>query len=84
MVDTQAASKYLTHDQVITLLASRKGERTLGQFAAEIKISQSLLSNILCGYRKAGAQVLKYLGVRKLTMYVYVRDGDGNGKGKSK
>jgi hypothetical protein len=75
------SSKYLTHDQLVTLLASRKGDRSLYDFADELGISPSLLSNVLCGYRKAGDQILKYLGVRKLTMYVYVRDEQGKGRG---
>ena len=75
---TPSSTKYLNHDDLLTLLKERKGDKQLDQFAAEVNVSPSLLSNILCGYRKAhGAKVLKFLGVKKVTMYSFIREGKG-------
>lgn len=71
---TPTPTKYLTHADLLSLLNEHKGSRQLDDFASEVGVSSSLMSNILCGYRKAhGSKVLKYLGVKKVTMYAFIR-----------
>lgn len=69
---------YLTHADLLDLLREAKGDQQLDAFASAIGISPSLLSNVLCGYRKAHSpKLLKFLGVKRVTMYAYARDGKG-------
>ena len=62
--------KQYSHDELIGLLNEKKGERTVTEFAEELRISPPMLSNILCGHRRAdGPRVLRYLGLKKVEMY---------------
>jgi transcriptional regulator with XRE-family HTH domain len=74
MIDaaTPTPPSYLTHDDLLTLLAELKSSTSLAELAEAIGISPSFLSNILCGYRRADTpKVLDYLGVEKVTLYTY-------------
>jgi len=62
-------SDYLTIDDVRQLLQSRQGDRTQEDLAREIGISYQFLGHILRGVRSPGKDVLKFLGLRKLTVY---------------
>jgi transcriptional regulator with XRE-family HTH domain len=69
-----SSSKYLTHTQLLALLVERKADLSVNDLATAIGISPSMLSNILCGYRRAdGPKVLKFLGVERVTMYIFKR-----------
>jgi transcriptional regulator with XRE-family HTH domain len=62
--------KQYTHEELVALLNEKKGEKTVTEFAEELKISPPMLSNILCGHRRAdGPRVLKFLGLKKVEMY---------------
>jgi transcriptional regulator with XRE-family HTH domain len=62
--------KQYSYDELVALLREKKGEKSLSEFAEELKISYPMLTNILCGHRRAdGPRVLKYLGLRKVDVY---------------
>jgi len=66
-------SDYLTVDQVVSLLEARRGDRTLEQFAAEVGVSYQYLGHIFRRVRSPGRDVLKYLGLKKITLYQHDR-----------
>ncbi len=82
---TASPPKYLTHAMLVDLLLTAKGSRTLAQFSTEVGISQSMMSNIICGYRRAdGEAILNYHGVEKVTLYIYKRKEKEKGEEKEK
>lgn len=60
---------YLSEEQVLDLLKQRMGVKMQMEFAAELEVSTSMLSDILKGRRHPGASVLKFLGVERCVMY---------------
>jgi len=59
-----------SHADLVSMLESRRAGRSISEFAEEVRISPPMLSNILCGHRRAdGTQVLRYLGMRRVVAY---------------
>lgn len=57
-------------EELIDLLKGKQGDLTITEYAAKIGISAPMLSNVLCGHRRAdGSKVLKFLGMKKVEMY---------------
>ena len=69
--------EYLTVEDVVKLLKEARGDRTLEEFARLIGVSYQFCAHIERGVRQPGKKVLKYLGLQKITRYVYVRNGKG-------
>lgn len=65
MTPLSIAKKTLAEEQVVELIRTRQGEKSLRQFAVEIGISPSYLSDIYLGTRKPGVKCLKYFGIAK-------------------
>lgn len=57
--------KRLREADLISLLKKKQGERTASEFAREIGISPSYLSDIYLGRRAPGPSVLEFMGVEK-------------------
>ena len=51
--------------EVIDLLKDAQGERSLRQFAKELDVSASYLSDLYLNRRSPGPKVLGYLGLQK-------------------
>jgi AraC-like DNA-binding protein len=60
---------YLNTDQVVQLLDDKRADRTLEEFAAEVGVSYQYLGHIFRRVRTPGRGILKYLGLRKITVY---------------
>jgi len=60
---------YLTEKQVVDLLRAKKGSQTQAEIASRMGISMQYLGHILRGIRSPGQKVLKYLGLKKVTLY---------------
>ena len=60
---------YLDLDQVVSLLEIKRGDRTLEEFAEEVGVSYQFLGHIFRKVRPPGKDVLRYLGLRKVTLY---------------
>ena len=60
---------YLTVDDVVTLLKSARGERTLEDFCRDVDVSYQFLSHVERGVRQPGKKMLKYLGLVRITLY---------------
>jgi hypothetical protein len=59
-----------SYDDLLALLKEKQGEKSLSEFAQELKISYPMLTNILCGHRRVdGPRILKYLGFKKVDTY---------------
>jgi transcriptional regulator with XRE-family HTH domain len=58
--------------QVIALMRKQQGERLAKDYAEELGISASYLSDIYKGKREPGATVLERLGLKKKAGYVPV------------
>jgi hypothetical protein len=64
------AKRQYTYDELLQLLIERRGEKSLSEFAQELKISYPMLTNILCGHRRVdGPRILRYLGFKKVDVY---------------
>lgn len=61
--------KRLTREDVIELLQRKQGDKTQVEFAAEIGISPSYLSEIYRGTREPAAKVLDWLKLERLTEF---------------
>lgn len=62
-------SDLLTTEQVVELLDEKRADRTLEQFAEEVGVSYQYLGHIFRRVRTPGREILKYLGLRKVTFY---------------
>jgi len=62
-------SAYYTREDVVKLLKSRQGSKTLADFSDEIGISFQLLSAVFNGTRQPNGKLLKFLKLRKATVY---------------
>ena len=58
--------------QVVKLLEKLRGARDWKELAAEIGISESLLSRVRSGVAAPGPKMLAFLGLRAKTIYVKV------------
>jgi hypothetical protein len=57
---------YLTQDDVLNRLENAQGVRTQVEFAADLKISQQMLSDVLRKRRNIPDEVLTLLGLEKV------------------
>jgi transcriptional regulator with XRE-family HTH domain len=55
----------MRQETLIRELKRRQGERSLRQFAAELGVAPSYLSDVYRGRREPGPKILRLLGVRK-------------------
>lgn len=55
----------MTRETLIRELKRRQGEKTLRQFARELGVAPSYLSDIYRGRREPGPKILRPLGVRR-------------------
>jgi hypothetical protein len=62
----------MEHRHIIEQLDRRRGDRTWAMLAAEIGISESVLSRVRSGVAAPGPKMLAYLGLRQKTVYVKV------------
>jgi predicted transcriptional regulator len=60
---------YYTDEQVIDILAERRGDRTQKELAREIGVSPQHLNDVFNHRRAAGPSILRYLGLE----YVIVK-----------
>lgn len=67
-------AKTITHDQLITLLEKKQGNRTAAELADELGISGAYLSDIFKGKRNAGPKVLEQLGLEQAVVYQEVQE----------
>ena len=63
-------SKLLTEDQVIELLRSIQGDRTMKDVALEMGVSLSYLSDVLLRHRAPGKLILERLGLIREVRYM--------------
>lgn len=61
--------KLLARDQVITLMQKAQGEKSAVDFAREIGIAPSMITEIYKGRRDPAGAVLEYLGLQKRVVY---------------
>lgn len=61
--DTKVNS--MTEEEVIALMKTTQGGRSLRAFAAELKVTPAYLSDIYNGRRSPGPAVLKFFGIDK-------------------
>jgi hypothetical protein len=67
---------YLTQDDVLNRLENAQGVRTQVEFAADLKISQQMLSDVLRKRRNIPDEVLTLLGLEKVEqLYRMARKG---------
>jgi hypothetical protein len=67
---------YLTQDDVLNRLENAQGVRTQVEFAADLKISQQMLSDVLRKRRNIPDEVLTLLGLEKVEqLYRRARNG---------
>jgi DNA-binding XRE family transcriptional regulator len=67
--------EYLTVEDVVKLLKEARGEQTLEQFAKKVGVSYQFCAHIERGVRQPGKKILKFLGLKKLTHYTYIKNG---------
>jgi len=65
--------RYLTKVQVIERLKKSQGARTQSEFADELNIGQSYLSEVMSGRRDPGDAILNHLGLQKAVLYKAVK-----------
>lgn len=63
----------LTQDEVIALLRKRQGDKTNREFALELGIHETYLSQLVLKNRDLTDKVLNRLGLEKRTVYVPMR-----------
>lgn len=66
-VSSECMAKVMKHADVIALLRRLQGERNSKQFAQELGISASYLSDIYLGKRSPGKKILSVLGLKRRT-----------------
>ncbi len=59
----------MTAQQVIQLLKNKQGAMTQAAFAKRVGVSAAYLSDIYLGKRDPGKNVLKFLGLKRETIY---------------
>lgn len=62
--------KLLTEDQVIDIIRSMQGDRTVKALALEMEVSLSYLSDVLLRHRAPGKLILEKLGLEREVRYV--------------
>ena len=55
----------MTEEEVIALMKTTQGERSLRAFAEELQVTPSYLSDIYNGRRSPGPAILKFFGIGK-------------------
>lgn len=65
----------MTRDDVISILQRKQGERSLREFAKELKCSAAYLSDLYRGNREPGPRIMRYLGLTRdrVTNTTYAR-----------
>lgn len=65
----------MTKTDVLDLLKTKQGERSLREFAEEVKCSPAYLSEIYRGTRQPGNKIMRFLGLtrRKTVETAYVK-----------
>jgi transcriptional regulator with XRE-family HTH domain len=59
----------MTREEVVEFMREQQGDRMSKEYAAELGIHESYLSNIYRGKADPGESVLYALGLRKLVLY---------------
>ena len=67
-----------SENEVVELLKAEQGDRSLRQFAEQLGISASYLSDIYLGKRSPGPAVLEVIGMEKVTTETSYQKKDSN------
>lgn len=64
-LDTRDILLHMNREAVIELLTKRQGSRSLREFAKELGVSASYLSDVYLGHREPGPSILEPLGLNR-------------------